>query len=232
MTTSRRDFIKMIGVSVSALFLSRCRFLVGPTCYAPMPPSSTPTVPASARERLRMCWQRFDALAQTAVRESKAGDYENSFGQQLMDEHRAALDALVAEGELTATVAELVQEGYEAAVFHVWRSNIPVTCYEPRIVDYEMPSAAILVRQAQALEQAAAAGTIDPATIERARAALEHDMAFYALTEEEVNQLYERLLAEWQSQQEQPPAFEAMEFEITPEAQAAARFIIALLTTP
>lgn len=232
MTASRRDFIRLLGVSISGLLLTRCHFFARPTCYVPMPPSPTPTVPTSARGRLRNCWVRFGELAQAATEESQAGTYENSFGQQLIAEHRAALDELIVEGEITPSVAALVQEGYEAAVFHVWRSNIPVTCYLPVPVDYAIPSAAVLVRQAEALEALAEAGDIDSVTLERARAALEHDMAFYALTQEEVSQLYERLMAEWQSQQQPPPTFEEVEFEITPDAQAAARFIIELLLTP
>lgn len=232
MTLSRRNFMKMVGISVSSLLLTRCRFFFRPTCYVPLIPSPTPTVPLSARERLRACWTRFDALAQAAIEESSAGDYENVFGQQLLDEHRASLDALVVGGDLTPTVADLVQEAYGAAVFHVWRSNIPVTCYEPVMVNYAPASAIVLVKQAEALDQIASTGDIDPATVERARAALEHDMAFYALSDEEVNGLYERLIAEWQSQQQAPPAFEDVELAITPDAQAATRFIIALLTAP
>ena len=230
MDISRRNFMKMVGISVSSLLLTRCRFIFGPTCYAPMPPSPTP--PDSARGRLRACWTRFDELAQAAIQESSEEGYENVFGQQLLDEHRVNLDSIVADGELAPVTADLVQEAYEAAVFHVWRSNVPITCYEPVMVDYAPAGANVLVKQAEVLEQVADAGEIDPATVERARAALEHDMAFYALSSEEVDRLYERLIAEWQSQQQAPPAFEDMEFEITPDAQAAARFIVELLVTP
>ncbi len=230
MSISRRNFMKLVGVSVSSLLLTRCRFIFQPMCYTPVPPS--PTTPSSAREALRSCWFRFDELATAAIQESKDGDYDNTFGQQLLAEHRTALDALVTEGAITVEVADLVHEAYAAAVFHVWRSNIPVTCYEPVMVNYAPASAGILVKQAEVFEQIADAGGIDPETLERARTALEHDMAFYALSDEEVGDLYERLIAEWQSQQQAPPAFEDIELEITPDAQAAARFIIELLTAP
>jgi len=229
MSLSRRSFMKMVGISVSSLFLMQCR-LLSPTCYAPMPPSPTP--PASARGRLRACWTRFDELAQAAIEESSKEGYDNVFGKQLLDEHLASLEPLISSGEITKAVADLVQEAYEAAVFHVWRSNVPITCYEPVMVDYAPASANVLVKQVEALEQVAGAGNVDPATVELARAALEHDMAFYALSSEEVDRLYERLIAEWQSQQQAPPTFENVDFEVTPDAEAAARFIVELLIAP
>lgn len=232
MSISRRNFMKLVGVSVSSWLLTRCRTIVGPTCYVPMPPSPTPTEPASPRGRLRNCWISFDELAQTAAQEFEQGDFENASDKRLIAGHRAALDELVAGGEVTSAVAELVQEAYEAAVYHVWRSNVPITCYRPVMVDYAPASASSLVWQAEVLEQVAGEGAINPATVERARAALERDMAFYALTTEEVNSLYERLIAEWQSQQQAPPAFEDVELEVTPDARAAARFIIELLVLP
>ena len=55
-------------------------------------------------------------------------------------------------------------------------------------------------------------------------------MAFYALTDAEVNRLYDRLIAESQSQAQAVPAFENVDLAVTPDARAAARFIIKLLT--
>ncbi|MBI4731411.1 MAG: twin-arginine translocation signal domain-containing protein [Chloroflexi bacterium] len=230
MSISRRDFMKLVGVSVASLALTRCIPPIGVTCYAPLPPSPYPTdLPLSARDRLRRCWLSFGELAQATVEESNQGISENTFGQELVAEHRLALDELVTSGALTASVADLVQEAYGAAVYHIWRSNAPMTCYEPMIVDYAPVSAAILVQQSDVLGEIADESTIDPETLTKAQAALEHDMAFYALTDEEVSALYERLVTEWQSQQA-VPAFEDLELEITPDAQAAAQFIINLLT--
>jgi hypothetical protein len=171
---------------------------------------------------------RFDELTQVTIEQSDQGNTEDTLGQQLVAEHRAALDELVASSELTQPVADLVQEAYDAAVYHIWRSNVPITCYAPVIVDYAPASADLLVQQAEALEEFA--GEIDPETLTKARAALEHDMAFYALTEAEVQALYDRIVTEWQTQGQVTPSFENVELEITPEAKAAAQFIISLLT--
>jgi hypothetical protein len=139
------------------------------------------------------------------------------------------LDELISIGELTPVVADLVQEAYGAALEHVWRSNAIITCYEPRIVDYAPASAGILVQQSDVLNQLASQGNIDPRTLENARIALEHDMAFYSLTNDEVYTLYDRLVTEWQAQGKSIPAFSDLELEIPPDAKAAAQFIINLL---
>jgi hypothetical protein len=105
-----------------------------------------------------------------------------------------------------------------------------MTCYEPMIVDYAPVSASVLIQQSEVLSEVANEKTIDPGTLAKAEAALEHDMAFYALTDEQVANLYERLVTEWQAQGQTVPAFEQVDLEITPEAKSAAHFIINLLT--
>jgi|GEM_PF-879491 len=253
MNISRRDFMKLVGVSVASLALTRCRFAPFATCYAPMPP--TPTVLPSAMERLRLCWLSFGELAQATVDEFKQvlppsiesipqtviegveptaapkTNPENAFGQQLIARHRQALDEIVTAGELTRPVADLVQEAYDAAVYHVWRSNAPITCYAPVIVNYAPVSADTLVRQSELVNELASQGNINPQTLANAQAAIQHDMAFYALTDAEVSSLYDRLIAESQSQAQAVPSFENVELEASPDARAAARFIINLLTS-
>jgi hypothetical protein len=232
MSISRRDFMKLVGVSVASLALTRCRLPIGVTCYAPLPPSPTPTEPPlTAKDHLRLDWLSFGELAQATIEEASQGSTDNAFGQNLVAEHRLALDELVAGGELTPTVADLIQEAYDAAVYHVWRSNIPMTCYVPMIVNYAPVSAGVLVQQAEVLSEVVNESTIDPETLAKAQAALQHDMAFYALTDEEIASLYDRLITEWQSQQQTVPSFEDVELEITPDAKAAAQFIISLLTS-
>ena len=236
MSLSRRDFMKLFGVAAASLLLTRCRGSGPPvTCYTPMPPPTpTPTDLASlpARRRLQACWYSFDVLAaQTRSGENAGGDsWDDPLGEQLGTQHRSALDELVAAGELSAPVADLVQEAYAAAIFHVWRSNVMITCYEPMIVDYAPTGAAALVQQAEVLEAAAAAGTIDPGTIARVQAALEHDLAYYALSDADLQALYDRIIADIQAGTEEPPSFDALELELTPEAQEAADFIVELLT--
>ncbi len=234
MSISRRDFIKLFGISIASLMMTRCR--IGPpiaTCYAPMPPTDLPpTPPASARERLRWCWQRFGELAQATRDQASQGEGsgEDTLGQQMVADHRAALDELVASGEITPTVANLVQEAYDAAVYHVWRSNAPITCYEPVIVDYAPASAGVLVQQAEILAEVAGQGEIDPKTLANAQAALEHDLAYYALSDADLQALYDQVLAEYQSNGQPIPSFDALQLEVSTDTSAAAQFIINLLT--
>ncbi len=221
----------LFGVSVASLLMTRCGGISTktPTCYAPLPPPTiTPPVPSSsARERLRFCWLRFGELAQATLANS---DINNPLGQQMAADHRTALDDLVTAGELPASVADLIQESYEAAVYHVWRSNAPITCYEPSIVNYSPSSAGILVKQAEILGQIAGQGTISPETLANAKTALEHDMAFYDLSDADVQALYERLLQYSQEAGRPVPSFEALELELTPDSKEAAQFILNLLT--
>lgn len=231
MNVSRRDFMKLVGVTAASLTLTNCRVAPLTTCYVPMPPTPFPTEPATARDRLRLCWLRFGELAEATRRESESNSTDNTLGQQLTTEHLLSLEDLVETGELSPEIAGLVQEAYEAAVYHVWRSNTMITCYEPVMLDYAPSSAQNLVTQSQLLGEFAEQGVIEEELLAQARSAIEHDMAYYALTEEELASLYDRLVAEWQEQQNTIPGFDYVDLEITPEAKAAAQFIINLLIT-
>jgi hypothetical protein len=233
MPLTRRDFMKLFGVTAASILLTRCQGLATetpptPTCYAPTaPPIDTRSISSSARERLRLTWLRFGELSQKTI---SGENPDNALGQQMAADHRAALDELVTSGEISASVADLVQESYAAAVYHVWRSNAPITCYAPRMVDYAPSSAGVLVKQSEILNQIAAQGTIDPATLASAQTALEHDMAFYALSDADIQTLYDRLIKESQEEGQSIPSFDALQLELTPEARDAARFILDLLT--
>ncbi len=235
MDTTRREFMKLFGMGVASLLLARCKPgeatetpQILQTCYLPTMPSATPTpTPTTAYGRLRLAWLSFGELARRSAGGGEGGDTENTFGRELIDGHRRSLDELVAGGELPPAVADLVQEAYDAAVFHVWRSNVPITCYIAIGPFYVPESAASLVQQSEVLAGLAGQGQIDPGTLVKAHAALEHDLAFYSLTDAEVQALYERL-----RQQGSYPSFEDVGLELTPEAKAAADFIIDLLINP
>jgi hypothetical protein len=193
----------------------------------PTPPLAT----LDARGRLRLCWLRFDELARkTQSGENQGGDsWDDRLGDGMIADHRAALDDLVAAGELSPSVADLVQEAYAAAVYHVWRSNAPITCYEPMFVDYAPASADTLVRQSEILTGLADQGTIDPQTLAQARAGLEHDLAYCSLSEEEVQALLARIMTDYQGNGGSIPSFGDLPLEPTPDARAAAEFILDLL---
>jgi hypothetical protein len=240
MTVPRRDFMKLFGISLGSLLLARCQMPGVPTppltCYmvGPItPPGPTPTPKfLAARERLRLCWLRFGELAQRtrdAALKGEGGGEDDSFGGRMIAEHRKALDELVFGGEITAPVADLVHEAYGGAVYHVWRSNAPMTCYEPSMVDYAPESANNLVHQSEILNQIAVGSTIAPETIAKARTALEHDLVFYALSNADVQALYRRVLEAYRAPGETIPSFEELELTLTPDIKAAAQFLLDLL---
>jgi hypothetical protein len=238
MPVPRRDFMKLFGISLGSLLLARCQRTGTPdptimmTCYEPTAaPRNTPTSKSlSARGRLRLCWLRFGELAET-TRDGTNSDPDagDRFGRRLVADHRAALDELVGAGEITAPVADLIQEAYTAAVYHIWRSNAPMTCYAAVRLDYAPVSANNLVLQSEILSQVGGGGTIAPDTIAKARAALEHDLAFYALSDADVQALYKRLLEEYDDPGEAIPSFAEVELALTPDVRAAAQFLLEVL---
>jgi hypothetical protein len=246
MPVPRRDFMKLFGVSIGSLLLARCQRKPASktpdyvTCYEIVvtidaPATATPS-PESVgpRDRLRLCWLRFGELAE-ATRDQTASDggwEDNPLGARMTAEHRSALGRLVDAGDLTAPVAELIHEAYEAAVYHVWRSNAPMTCYKTAFPNYSPDGADSLITQAEILTLIADGTPIEPATVAKVKAALEHDLAFYALTDDDVQALYDALRAEYGGPDETMPSFEEVELTLTADAKAAAEFLIDLLSRP
>ena len=196
MTLTRRDFIRSVGIAVASLVMAGCI------------PSGGED--GSPRGRLRSCWLRLDWLARQA-----RGDYER--GEQARDElvaeHRAALDDLVAAGEVDAAVADQVQVAFDEAAFHAWRSNAPMTCYMALPVEYGGRDD--LLQQAELLRKAASG--LDPAVVEEVQAAIARDIALFeaAAGPEAGAKLIEQ--------------FETGEIKASPEAVEAARILVDLL---
>jgi hypothetical protein len=246
---TRREFMKTFGVGLASLVIASCRRSsqdlkatqqsLRPTtqvltCYEVVLYTPAPTLPPklSPRNQLRLCWLSFNELA--AITKSNANSnpeeaIENPFGGQLSTDHRRALDELVAAGEIDPAAADLVQEAYAAALYHVWRSNAPVTCYMPKEVDYAPTSAAQLLQQSSVLAEMAARSELNADTVAMAQKTIQHDLAFEALSPQEVNALYEQLLAEHQQDISTIPSFDQVELEVTPEMQVAAKFLVELL---
>jgi hypothetical protein len=217
MTPTRREFIKSVGIAVAALVACRCDL--------PFRDGDDGDTP---RARLRRDWSRFDWLAE------EVSDWDNhERGEEARDElvadHRAALDALVAAGELEEAVADQVQEGFAAAAYHVWRANCGMTCYEPMAgPDYTPGSSNRLAQQAELLAEMADDGDIDQVTVAQAQAAIERDIVFLNLSGAELEALYDELVEAAGDSYHYPP-FDELDLEITPEAAAAARFLVELL---
>jgi hypothetical protein len=245
MNISRRDFMKVFGVSVASLLLSHCnqpptpestatptQTPIRPTCYTatPIPPTPQFTpLPTSipALQRLRLCWLRFDDLA----RQTAASPDENfNLVNTLIADHRLAMDEYAARSDFSTGARDLVQEAYEAAVYHVWRLNVRLSCYTSTIVDYYPASAQTLIQQAELLSRLSAQNNVDASTLEKVRLALEHDLAFYALTSQEVGQLYDRLIRDYMDHGTPVPAFQDLQLALTPDVTTATEFIINLLS--
>ena len=150
---------------------------------------------------------------------------------ELVDDHRTTLDDLVTLGELEAGVADQVQAAFRAAAYHVWRSNAPITCYEPMVIDYTPTSADQLVQQAGILAAVAESSDLDPDTVERARAAIERDIAFLTLSQAEIQTMYEELI-EAAGDTYNFPSLDQVMLDISPEATEATRFLVELLLEP
>jgi hypothetical protein len=210
MTPTRREFIKSVGIALAGLVLARC---------APPPQDDS-----SARGRLRDCWLRFDWLAEETRKGWNGDDYEGA-REQLLQQHGAALDELVKAGELARAVADEIAIGFGAATYHVWRSNAPITCYLPMMIDYQPTAAAQLVQQAEILEKMAASGDLDADTVAAAQEALARDLAFASLSDADRQALYDSILAGGYPY----PDFSALPLEIAPEEAEAARILVDLM---
>ena len=211
MRSTRRDFIKSVGIAIASLVMARC-----------IPSGGKDDSP---RGRLRNCWLRLDWLAQQAN-----GDYErgDKAREKLAADHRAALDDLVTAGETDAGVADELNTAFGAAITHILFINAPITCYEPVVVDYTPTSSGQLAQQAGLLAEMAESGDLDPATVAQAQAAIEQDIAFLTLSDEELQTLYDELI-EAAGGTYDFPSLDELDLEISPEAAEAARFLVELL---
>lgn len=218
-------------MAIATLMMGRCNPLT-PTCYEPMEvtPFPTPTSGGddSPRAGLRGLWMGFGEFAQGTRDESENLEESEQTREALIADHRATLDELVAAGELEPAVADQVQLAFSGAIYHVWRSNVPITCYEPVIIDYRPTSAQQLVQQADILGELEEGTSVDQETVARVQAAIERDIAFLALSQAEVQTLYDRLI-EAAGDSYAFPSFDEVELDITPQAAEAARFLVGWL---
>jgi hypothetical protein len=235
MTTTRRTFMKQIGVTLAALLASGCLPPTPPPtpmCYAPAAPTTAPaststptpaptpypmptcyaapppTAPAVETnenwEALRVCW--------LDLKDPRLGSSGGAaFSSELLRRHRDALTRLQTAGQLDSEVASAMVIAFDEATVHVQRKM--ATCYEPLPPGQPNPhtSREELTTQAATLTEMAARSVIDPATVARARAALERDLAW---------------LAQFQAGR-QPGELE--EIRATPAEVEAARLLVELL---
>ncbi len=168
MSPTRRDFIRFTGVLLAGVLLRSCGEPPTVTCYTAVPVPPSPAPPDSQLwASLRECW--------LALGDSRLQVFEeDSFSQDLRTRHAQVLDELVASQELEREVADEIGVAFEQAINHIKRQL--ATCYIA--LPSEFAPRQDLVTQATALEEMAAKGSIDTATVDLARAALERDIAW------------------------------------------------------
>ena len=143
------------------------------------------------------------------------------------DRHLAVsgLLRLVEAGELNVASAEHVQLIFDEAAYHIERSM--GTCYEAMpMPDYVPAARGQVMQQTDLLAEMAEKGDLDPQTVAQAQAALERDVAFLNLSEEEKRAFYTELAAAGPAY----PPFDEIDLEVTPEAAEAAAFLAQLLS--
>lgn len=205
MSPSRREFIVQFGIALASLAITRCA-----------PGTSTPEA------QLRSTWGQLDKLAERTRKDSDRG---MQMRDSLTADHRAALDQVVASGRLSAAAAGRAQVAFEAAAYHMWRANAPITCYEPVLVNFKPTTSGQLATQAALL---AGRDDLDAQVVAQAQAAIAKDIAFLNLSQTEVQDLYEKILSARESGQP-IPAFEDVELEVSPEDLEAAQFLVEAL---
>jgi hypothetical protein len=242
MLSTRREFIKQLGIALASLAMARCAprtraaLMEGQTREAvkttePVPTErsveATEPVPTEqavivAPEGLLDIWQQFDALAAETRQDAGRGE---QMKELLVAGHRAALDNQVALGELSEAVAERIQVAFEAAAGHIWMANAPVTCYEPVWINYRPVSSDQLILQAEIL---AGRTDLDPQVSAQAQDTIARDIAFLNLSPDQKDALYQRLMDGHQGGLS-PPAFEDVDLDLAPEDLQAAQFLVDLL---
>jgi hypothetical protein len=195
MNTTRRTFMRQVGVTVAGLLVSGCvpapssttppivtkivsREVTVVSCYIPIeveeeaPASSESKADAAERwNALHACWLDLaDSRLNTAD--------STGFGKALLGRHRDALAELVAAGTLEPDVAGHIGVAFEEAVTHVQRKQ--ATCYEPMPQDAAnpYPPREEVITQAAALVEMAVRSGIAPETVATAQATLARDMAW------------------------------------------------------
>jgi hypothetical protein len=206
--STRREFIRQIGILLSSLAVTHC---------TPLSRQDD-----SAHARLRTCWLGLKEVEITFHSDYRGGQEASD---RLRTDHRAALDKLVEAGELDVSSAEHVQLIFDEAVYHIERSM--GTCYESiPMPDYLPAARGQVMQQTELLAEMAAESDLDPQTVAQAQATLERDIAFLNLSEAERRALYADLATGTPY-----PRFDELDMEIDPNAAKAAAFLIELLSS-
>lgn len=205
-TTTRREFIKAVGITLAGLIMSHC-----------VPATKTPATASPERDAVRAAWLALEDIPQ----QNRLDNNGQKHIAQLGAEHRQALDRLVEKDELSASAAEQVQTAFDAAAYHIWRSSAPITCYiigPPLNIVRPVEQ---LMQQSALLSEFSAGNTLPPETLADIRTTVARDIAFLNLTLEESSALQQAIY--------ESNALEDVAWDLASENIAAARFLVALL---
>jgi hypothetical protein len=219
MTPTRRQFIRQLGTMLASLVLGGC--------CAPAAPGGGYISP---RERLRSCWLGFSWVTEQGKgRSGEERDERLAQAARQMDRnHRAALDELVAAGELGSAAADQVQAAFGEATSHVVRTSSSMTCYKPTPLDnMYIDSKRRLIDQAKSLDEIAKSSEIDPCTIAQVQAAIEQEINFLTYPEQEIEAMYRETV---ETTDDIEPPIGAFDLPIDPATIEAARFLVELLS--
>ncbi len=221
MSLTRREFVKRLGIAIASSMMVRCSSPKSGNDTRSTE-QSTPSPEDgndSPRDRLRAYWLQLDSLALEAQQNP---DRSDQLRAELVADHQAVLDELVSAGELDAAVADQVQVAFDQAAFHIWRSNVPVSCYIALPVEFDARDD--LRQQFELLSQVT--DGLDQSTVQQVQTAIERDIAFFE-TLADLQPLQGE--AYQQAQQELIAQFGTDDMEVSPEAAGAARFLVELL---
>ena len=212
MKTSRRDFIKSLGISLATIMITRCAPFHSET--EPLEVMATPSDTPKAtvfppEERIRECWRNLDLLAREA---RKDGEHSSKLWSTLVNEHQAALLIMVNSGDLDMKVAQQMQNVFKRAANHI------EGIYSTFVMCYESMETTLffarddLLQQAEVLQEFS--DDIDHVVLEEIRTAIAYDITYFELA------FSPRAGMELNEQ------FEAGEMEIIPEALEAAQLLV------
>jgi hypothetical protein len=109
-----------------------------------------------------------------------------------------------------------------------WTRPSPITCYRIAQPNYSIQSSQDLAEQAERLLEMAGRSAIDEATVARAQAAIEQDVAYMTLSEEEQGAIV-RVVRDTARPEHDYPHLHELELDVRPASGRAARILVQLL---
>jgi hypothetical protein len=178
-------------------------------------------------DRVRGLWYGLHDWEQDRERFNVPSEQSEADRDRRKAEHRAALDGLVAAGGLRTAIAERLVVAFDEAAFHVWRTGIMATCYDPTQAGVRMQEGRgrILGRLA-ALKDMLDQGVVSESAVADSRAALEREIVFFDKVEE-----LERLEgdARWAAERELVDTIDAGGVPPDADDTEAARILVEVL---